>query len=123
VPAELASILRIEVPVIVQIAARRMTMREVANLSPGAIIELPKLATEELEILVSNRPIGMGAAVKVGENFGVRINYVGDLRDRIRALGPPRTGGEAPAPAAAPSLGEPEADEASIHPPVAAAGA
>lgn len=86
-PTDVSTILKLEVPVIVQIASRMMSVREVAALAPGAIIELPKLADEELELLVSNRPIGTGTAVKVGENFGLRIHYVGDLKQRIRAMG------------------------------------
>lgn len=87
-PARVDSILKLEVPLIVLIATRRMAVKEVMNLAPGAILELPKLADEELEILVNNKPIGLGTAVKVGENFGIRITYVGDLKDRIDALGP-----------------------------------
>src|SRR5437867_1478356 len=64
-----------------------MPVKDVVNLSPGAIIELPKLADEELEILVNNKPIGTGRAVKVGENFGIHVNYVGDIKSRIAALG------------------------------------
>ncbi len=86
-PTDLTSLLRIEVPVVVQIASRLMTMKEVVNLSPGAIIELPKLAHEELDILIGDKQIGSGRAVKVGENFGIRVSYVGDVRDRIIALG------------------------------------
>lgn len=89
VPADLRSILTLEVPFIVVIASRDLPVKEVMNLVPGAIIELPKLADEELEILVNNKPIGLGNAVKVGENFGIRITYVGNLKDRIRALGEP----------------------------------
>jgi flagellar motor switch protein FliN/FliY len=85
-PADLKSILNLEVPVIVVIGSRKMPVKEVMNLAPGAIIELPKLADEELEILVNNKPIGLGLAVKVGENFGIRVNYVGNLKDRIAAL-------------------------------------
>jgi flagellar motor switch protein FliN/FliY len=84
--ARLKSILKLEVPLIVVIGSRDMPVKEVMNLAPGAILELPKLADEELEILVNNKPIGMGNAVKVGENFGVRITYVGDLKLRIDAL-------------------------------------
>jgi flagellar motor switch protein FliN/FliY len=87
VPADLEAILKIEVPLIVQIASRTMTTREILNLAPGAIIELPKLADEPLEILVANKPIGVGAAVKVGENFGVQVTHVGDVRERIHAMG------------------------------------
>lgn len=86
-PTDLNAILKIEVPVIVQIASRQMRVRDVANLAPGAIIELPKLADEDLEVLVSNEPIGLGTAVKVGENFGIRVTKIGNLEDRIRAMG------------------------------------
>ena len=71
---------------IVQIALRSMTVQEVTALVPGAIIELPKPADDELELLVNNKPIGAGNAVKVGENYGLRVTYIGDLRDRIAAM-------------------------------------
>jgi flagellar motor switch protein FliN/FliY len=71
-----------------------MRVREVMNLAPGAILELPKPATDDLEIMVNNQPIGAGQAVKVGENFGVRVTYVGDLRERIEAMGKRKSAGE-----------------------------
>ncbi len=86
-PADVDAILKIEVPVIVQIASREMATKEVLGLAPGAIIELPKLSDEELDILANNKQIGVGRAVKVGENFGIRVTYIGDLRERIAALG------------------------------------
>lgn len=95
-PAELRSILKLEVPVIVQLGTRAMTVNEVLSLAPGAIIQLPKTADEELEILVNNKAIGSGIAVKVGENFGLKVAYIGDIRKRIQALG----GAAAPAPRA-----------------------
>jgi flagellar motor switch protein FliN/FliY len=98
-PADLASILKIEVPLIVQIADRDMPVADVMSLAPGAIIELPKLADEELEIVVSNKRVGLGRAVKVGENFGIRVTYVGDVRERIEAL----AGNDAVATEAAPA--------------------
>lgn len=86
-PADLNAILKIEVPVIVQVAQRNMTMKDVINLAPGSIIELPKLIDEDLDVLVNNQIIGRGAAVKVGENFGVRISTVGKVQQRVKALG------------------------------------
>ena len=85
-PADLQSILKLEVPIIVQIAGRMMPAEDVLALGPGAIMELPKDSDEELEILINNKPIGLGRAVKVGENFGIRVTYVGDLRKRVAAL-------------------------------------
>ena len=85
--ADIKAILQLEVPVIVQIAKRSMTVKEVTSLVPGAIIELPKLADEELELMVNNVGIGTGTAVKVGENYGIKVTYIGDLTDRVAALG------------------------------------
>lgn len=72
-------ILDLEVPLIVQIAARSMPVKDVVALEPGAIIEFPRSADEDLEILINNKAVGQGIAVKVGENFGIRINKIGDL--------------------------------------------
>lgn len=85
--SDLQSILRLEVPIIVLLGQRQMPVKDVTGLVPGAIIELPKSAEAELELLVNNKGIGMGRAVKVGENFGLRLTFVGDLRRRIAALG------------------------------------
>lgn len=81
------AILGLEVPVIVLLGERKMSVREVTALAPGAIIELPKKAEDELTLLVNNMEIGVGQAVKVGENFGIKLSYVGDLKNRIEALG------------------------------------
>ena len=86
----LTTILALEVPVIVQIAERIMTVEEVTGIAPGAIIELSKSANDDLEILVNNTTIGTGNAVKVGENYGIRVTFLGDLDDRISAMGSER---------------------------------
>jgi len=86
-PADLASILKLEVPVIVQIGRRPMSVADVMRLSHGSIVELPKRSDEELEILVNNRVIGHGEVVKVGENFGIRVRRTGHIEERIDALG------------------------------------
>ncbi|HVU62581.1 MAG TPA: FliM/FliN family flagellar motor C-terminal domain-containing protein [Phycisphaerales bacterium] len=85
--SDLQAILSLEVPLIVLLGERVMRVSEVCALGPGAIVELPKGAEEELTLLVNNKPVGTGVAVKVGENFGIRITYMGDLRERIEALG------------------------------------
>ena len=106
----LAQILRLEVPIVVHVAERTMRVADVLALLPGAIIELPKAADGELDLLVNNKVIGQGQAVKVGENFGLRLTYVGDVRHRIAALG-----GQAGAPST------PDAPNAPIAPATAAA--
>lgn len=85
--SNLNSILSLEVPLIVEIAQRRMPLAEAVNLVHGAIVEFPQASNGELRILVNNKAVGTGTAVKVGENFGVRVSSVGDMTSRVEALG------------------------------------
>ena len=84
---ELQRILRLNVPVIVKLAERKLLLSEVMRLGVGAILEFAKSSDEPLELLINNKPIGMGEAVKVGENFGLRITQVGDLKQIVSAMG------------------------------------
>lgn len=86
-PVELQRILRLEVPVIVKLAERRLMLSEVMRLGTGAIIEFFKSSDEPLELLINNKVIGVGETVKVGENFGLRITQVGDLKQVIKSMG------------------------------------
>lgn len=83
---DIEMILKLEVPLIVSIGTRMVPMEEVLTLGPGSILELGKSSDDELDILINNKPIGTGTAVKVGENFGIQINYIGSSRDRAEAL-------------------------------------
>lgn len=84
--ADVEALKKLEVPVIVVLGQRLLAVKDVIALVPGAIIELPKSADDELELLCNNKVIGTGRAVKVGENFGLRLSFVGDLRKRLEAL-------------------------------------
>src|SRR5256885_16991141 len=86
-PGELGRILRLSVPVIVRLAERKLSLSEVLRLGVGAIIEFSKSSEEPLELLINNKPIGLGVTVKVGENFGLKITQVGDVKQVIRSLG------------------------------------
>ncbi len=85
-PPELRRILHLEVPVIVQLAERKMDMAEVLSLTVGSVIEFEKQFEAELKLIVTNRQVGLGHAVKVGENFGLRITRIGTIYETIQAL-------------------------------------
>ncbi|MCL4210380.1 MAG: FliM/FliN family flagellar motor switch protein [Phycisphaeraceae bacterium] len=85
--SKLNAILRLEVPVIVRIAERSMGLSDVLNLVPGSIIEMNKSVEEDLDLLVNNKVIGRGVAVKVGENFGLKVTRLGTQQQRVDALG------------------------------------
>jgi len=80
------TILKLSVPVIVQVGERNLPVDDVLALGPGAILEMDKSSESELALLVNNKPIAKGTAVKVGENFGLKIVSIGTPRQRVEAL-------------------------------------
>ena len=84
---ELQRILRLDVPVIVKLAERKLSLSEVLRLGNGAIIEFSKRSDEPLELLINNKAVALGETVKVGENFGLRITQIGDVKQVIRSMG------------------------------------
>jgi flagellar motor switch protein FliN len=85
--AEVERILRLEVPIIVKLAERKLNMHEIMRLGTGAIIEFMKSSDEPLQLLINNKVIGVGEAVKVGENFGLRLTQIGDVKQIIQSMG------------------------------------
>ncbi len=84
---EVARLLRLKVPVIVELASRRMDIATVRKFSLGMIIEFEKPVDDPLQLLINNQPIGEGEAVKVGEHFGLRVTTIRDQPSRIRSMG------------------------------------
>lgn len=76
-------LLTLEVPVIVRVGTTRLSLAEITSLAPGSIIEIDKPADEELDLLINNRHTGFGVAVKIGENFGLEVTYLGDPMRRL----------------------------------------
>ncbi len=85
-PPHLRRILRLCVPVRVRVAERTIPVGEVLKFAPGIILEFDRPVDSELDLMVANRQIGTGVAVKYNEHFGIRVNYIGDVRQRIESL-------------------------------------
>jgi flagellar motor switch protein FliN len=84
--SNVSRVLKLHVPVIVQLAERNMALSEIVSLTTGAIIEFEKPADTELDLMINNKCIGRGQAVKVGENFGLRVTLIGSVKSRIMAM-------------------------------------
>jgi len=84
-------IFKITVPVIVVLAETKLWMHEIVQISSGSVIEFEKNSDDPLRLLVNNRVVAEGEAVKVGENFGLRLTRVGSQREIIQNLGPEST--------------------------------
>ena len=85
--SEIQRILRLSVPVIVKLAERRLSLSEVLRLGNGSILEFFKSFDEPLELMINNKVIGLGEAVKIGENFGLKITQIGDVKSVIKSMG------------------------------------
>lgn len=85
--ADVQRIMRIRVPVIVRLAQRRQSVSEIRRLSLGMMIEFERSVHEHLELLVNNRTIGRGEAVKSGDKFGLRVSEISSPIERVNSLG------------------------------------
>lgn len=72
-PGYAKSLLRIKVPVIVTLAAKKQPVSRIVELGPGSIIQFDKSCEEMLEMHVNEQLVGEGEAVKVGDKFGIRL--------------------------------------------------
>jgi flagellar motor switch protein FliN/FliY len=72
-PSYSRSLLKIRVPVSVNLAAKREIVQEVVELVPGSIIKFEKGCDELLHMIVGGQTIAEGEAVKIGDKFGFRV--------------------------------------------------
>lgn len=85
--AEVSRVLGLAMSIRVVLAQRKMPLDSVLTIRPGTIIEFDVPFDADLLLYAGDRPIGVGQAVKVGENFGLRVSRIGSVRERIDALG------------------------------------
>lgn len=71
--SRLDAVLEVELPLLVRFGRAIMPLRSVAELSPGAVVDMGRSPDEPVELLVGERLIARGEVVIVGGNYGVRI--------------------------------------------------
>jgi flagellar motor switch protein FliN len=72
-PEYTRSLFKVRVPVSVNLATQKQTVKEILELVPGSIIKFEKSCDELLEVMVGDQPVAAGEVVKVGDKFGLRI--------------------------------------------------
>lgn len=85
--ASIDLLLGVDLEVTVEIGRTRLPIREILGLAPGSIVELDKLAGEQVDVLVNGHAIAQGEVVVVDENFGVRIMSIVSRHGRISSAG------------------------------------
>ena len=77
-------LLKVPVQLIVRIADKKIDLRQLRGFSPGTLLTFNKSCEMFLDVYVGNHLYCRGEAVKVGENFGIKVNElnVNQVRDR-----------------------------------------
>jgi type III secretion protein Q len=63
----------IPVKILFELGRVELSLAEVRQLAPGALIAVPRLLEESVDISANGRRIGRGSLVRIGDNLGVRI--------------------------------------------------
>jgi flagellar motor switch protein FliN len=76
-------ILDVAVTLALEVGRARMSVRDLLQLAPGAVVELDRLAGEPLDVLVNGVRIARGEVVVVNEKFGIRLTDVVSASERM----------------------------------------
>lgn len=68
---------QLPVTVSVRLAEKKIPMSQLLGITPGMLITFNKSCEDLLDLYVNNSRYCRGEAVKIGENFGLKINQVG----------------------------------------------
>lgn len=70
---EMQYFLDVPIKITVQLANRTMKVRDILQLQPSSIVDLPKSAGENVDILMNGRLIGFGEVLELEGATGIRL--------------------------------------------------
>ena len=70
------AVLSIETPVCVTLARKSVSLENIVNLVPGAMLTFDVHCDQPLTLEAAGSPIATGETVKIGDKFGIRIHQV-----------------------------------------------
>ena len=77
-PSQAAPLLMgVKLPIRVLLGRTQLSLRDIAQLGSGAVVELDCSPDDPVEIIVNDRVIAHGEVVVVSGNYGVRITKIG----------------------------------------------
>jgi flagellar motor switch protein FliN/FliY len=69
-------VLDVPVSLTVELGGCKLPKGEVLQLGPGSVVQLEKLASEPVELLVNGKLIARGEVVVLEDRFGVKITQL-----------------------------------------------
>lgn len=75
-PENIDLIMDVPLEVTVELGRTSKSIKDILDFSPGAIIELDKLAGEPIDVLVNGKFVAKGEVVVIEESFGIRVTEI-----------------------------------------------
>jgi flagellar motor switch protein FliN/FliY len=75
-PQASALLLGVKLPIRILLGRTQLTLRDVAQLGSGSVVELDCSPDGPVELMVNDKVIAHGEVVVVGGNYGVRITQI-----------------------------------------------
>lgn len=85
-PGNLAALLDIDLPLVVRFARTEMSLRSLAQLGPGSMVDMGRSPDAPVQLLIGSQVIAEGEVVVVSGNYGVRITSLVSPADRLKAM-------------------------------------
>lgn len=65
---------------------KRMTLKDLLELSPGSVVQLDAMAGSPLVIMINNYEVAKGEVVVVNEHYGIRLTEIMTPSERMQNL-------------------------------------
>ncbi|MCE9499084.1 MAG: flagellar motor switch protein FliN [Leptospira sp.] len=84
--ANLSLLMDVTMSLTVELGRTNMAIKDVLQLSEGAVVELDKTVGEELDLLVNGKAIGKGKIIIIDDFYGVQITQIIDPMQRLKDM-------------------------------------
>lgn len=79
--AKLSLLMDVELALMLRFGGRRLLLREILELSPGAVVELDRQVHEPVDMLLDGKLIARGEVVVIEGNYGLRVTEIARPRE------------------------------------------
>ncbi|HEY2466647.1 MAG TPA: flagellar motor switch protein FliN [Terracidiphilus sp.] len=82
----LGLLLDVELEAALRFGCCEMPLGEILELGPGDVVELDRLVTDPVDLIISDKIVARGEVVLINGNFGLRVTEVSTPRNRLESI-------------------------------------
>jgi flagellar motor switch protein FliN/FliY len=76
----------IMLPIRMVLGQKKLTIKELLSLKEGSVLEISRLAGENIDLIVNNRLIAKGEVVVMNNHFGFRLVTLLSPEERLKQM-------------------------------------